>query len=153
MEDDENNEDVMFTLCNFKYVFTDLVNDSLKSRGLDENYFFGLIITLRFLHRNGPAIIKDINKATQLGYSAINYVIKRGKALNLLKSAPSKTDGRARLISLTKKGNENVLKIHSAHEELNQFFMSSLDDKEQSTLMKSLNKVTTVMKKNLWSRV
>ena len=104
MENRENNEDVMFTLCNFKYVFTDLVNDSLKTRGLDDNYFFGLIMTLRFLHGNGPAIIKDINKATQLGYSAINYVIKRGKALNLLKSAPSKTDGRARLISLTKKG-------------------------------------------------
>ena len=152
MRDDENNENVMFTLCNFKYVFTDLVNDSLKTRGLDDNYFFGLIMTLRFLHGNGPAIIKDINKATQLGYSAINYVIKRGKDLNLLKSAPSKTDGRARLISLTKKGNENVLKIHSAHEELNKFFMSSLDDKEQATLLKSLNKVTSIIKTNLVSR-
>ena len=30
MENRENNEDVMFTLCNFKYVFTDLVNDSLN---------------------------------------------------------------------------------------------------------------------------
>ena len=115
--------------------------------------FLASLLLFVFYIESGPAIIKDINKATQLGYSAINYVIKRGKALNLLKSAPSKTDGRARLISLTKKGNENVLKIHSAHEELNQFFMSSLDDKEQSTLMKSLNKVTTVMKKNLGSRV
>ena len=48
MEDDENNEDVMFTLCNFKYVFTDLVNDSLKSEVLMKTTFLASLLLFVF---------------------------------------------------------------------------------------------------------
>ncbi|MEC9037352.1 MAG: MarR family winged helix-turn-helix transcriptional regulator [Verrucomicrobiota bacterium] len=141
MNNQNSEHDLMLILSKFKALFHELTSIKQLTNNKKGNFYFALVMTLRFLNRNGPSIIKEINQNTQLNYPTINYVIKQGKAQNMIESKVSESDGRARIISLTTLGKQQVKKLDSVHHEINQIFLRKLDANEINSLVEILEKI------------
>lgn len=93
------------------------------------------------LHRSGPVGKTDLIRKMAYEKSSGMEVIKRLLKSGILEQFPNPDDKRGKLLRLTKKGEENVIKAYSEASKAAKIVSGCLTKSEQIALLKTLKKL------------
>ncbi len=93
------------------------------------------------LHRSGPVGKTDLIRKMAYDKSSGMEVIKRLLKSGILEQFPNSDDKRSKLLRLTKKGEENVIKAYSEASKAAKMVSGCLTKNEQITLLRTLKKL------------
>lgn len=97
---------------------------------------------LEALLHKGPLPINEIGKKVLLTSGSITVAVDRLESKKLVERRASGTDRRARIVHLTKDGQELITRIYAAHAtDMERLAAASLSRAERETLIRLLKKI------------
>jgi len=111
---------------------------SMAPDGLTATQFSALIR----LSENGPCSQNHLGRLGSMDIATIKGVVDRLRAKGLVQTAPSPSDKRRSIISLTARGAALIEQLQDAGEQITQETLKPLSAHERATLVKLLQKLT-----------
>lgn len=130
-------ETFAFNISTLRKQFTKYCNDRLNELGIS----YGQLYIIIFIGRRNTCSPSDISTGLKLDAGHLNRTLNKLIENEFIIQTKNPNDGRAKILSLTDKG-ENVFRVSKElFTQWDQDVLSPLSEEEKSTLMQLLKKI------------
>lgn len=121
--------------------------EALYGKELVEGLSLSKYRVLSILEKRGSLSIKSIVEITGKVQSSVSEVTERMVRTGLVEKVKNPYDGRASIVSITRKGQEQLHRCKEKQQVLYKEFLSRLSEAEQQSLIKTLEHLTRLFDK------
>lgn len=118
------------------------IEKSVQENGLNLSEFG----VLEFIYNQGPQPVQKIADKILVTSGTITYVINKLESKNLVIRKKCEKDKRIFYVSLTKEGEELILKVFKKHKEFLNDLLSEMDEESKRSLLTNLIKMRKILK-------
>ncbi|MBU5454466.1 MarR family winged helix-turn-helix transcriptional regulator [Caproiciproducens sp. MSJ-32] len=118
------------------------IEKNVQENGLNLSEFG----VLEFIYNQGPQPVQKIADKILVTSGTITYVINKLESKNLVIRKKCEKDKRIFYVSLTKEGEELILKVFKKHKEFLNDLLSEMDEESKRSLLTNLIKMRKILK-------
>ncbi len=114
-------------------------NETLPKR----NFTFSQGKVLWYLHRHESegVTLRDIERFLDCSHATVSGLVARLCEKGLVTVEPSKTDRRAKIVTLTEKEKNNFLAVQKHRKEMEETLLLGFDDEERKSVLNYLKRI------------
>ncbi len=114
-------------------------NETLPRR----NFTFSQGKVLWYLHRHESegVTLRDIERFLDCSHATVSGLVARLCEKGLVTVEPSKTDRRAKIVTLTEKEKNNFLAVQKHRKEMEETLLSGFNDEERKSVLNYLKRI------------
>lgn len=118
------------------------IEKNVQENGLNLSEFG----VLEFIYNQGPQPVQKIADKILVTSGTITYVINKLESKNLVIRKKCEKDKRIFYVSLTKEGEELILRVFKKHKEFLNDLLSEMDEESKRSLLTNLIKMRKILK-------
>ncbi len=121
---------------------SNILKRSADENLVTENMTVEQLMVMKMIYQNGGSVLqKDIEKEFGVRRSTVTSAMQILEKKGFIERSPSPSDSRAKVVTLTKAGEEKNAKLINFIKMRDERFFSPLDDSERETLTELLTKL------------